>query len=221
VIFKSLFGGCTPRIAQEKLPQVHAFVDVSVGGRPMRSVSVEDVGAKEIVASTVLGRVGETATFVYTNATGKYRFATKIVSVADGSTHFDLPNRVDAVGGGAQKRSSVRMDVLVQGSWRFAPGGKGVGEFMKGSLNDISRGGCALITDRPFKNGQQVEVRMNLRPDEPPLTVLGEVMRSQQIPTSGRYSHGLKFMGMRPEEDHIILEFINRRQTELRNRGLA
>src|SRR5438270_7304539 len=105
VIFKSLFGGRTARIAQEKLPQLHAFVDVSVGGRPMRSVSVEDVRPKEIVMSSVLGRAGESATFVYTNPVGKYRFATKIASVADGSTHFEMPARVDTVGGGAQKRS--------------------------------------------------------------------------------------------------------------------
>jgi len=220
-MFKSLFGGRSAKIAKEKLPQLHGFVDVSVGGRSMQSVSVEAIGPKEIVTSGVLGRSGEAATFVYTCPTGKFRFATKIAGGEAGNTRFEMPLRIDAVGGGSQKRSSVRMDVLVQGSWRFAPGGKGVGEFVKGSLRDISRGGCALITDRPFKNNQMLEVRMNLRADAAPLTVLGEVMRSEQIPTSGRYSHGLKFLGIRPAEDQTILEFINRRQSELRNRGLA
>lgn len=220
-MFKSLFGGRAAKLAQEKLPQLHAFVDVGAGGRPMRSVSVEEITSKEITTSTVLGRAGESAVFLYTGPNGKFRFATKIVGVSGTSTRFEVPTRIDSVGGAGQKRSSVRMDVLVQGSWRFAPGSKGVGEFMKGSLRDISRGGCALITDRAFKLGQMLEVRMNLRTDAAPLTVLGEVMRSEQIPTSGRFSNGLKFVGIRPDEDQLILEFINRRQSDLRNRGLA
>jgi hypothetical protein len=46
-------------------------------------------------------------------------------------------------------------------------------------------------------------------------------MRVEQIPTSGRFSHGMRFHGLTAEEDYAILDFINRRQAELRNRGLA
>ena len=66
-----------------------------------------------------------------------------------------------------------------------------------------------------------VEVKMALRGDAAPLVTLGEVMRSEQIPTSGKHSHGLRFHGLRPDEDQAILEFINRRQAELRSRSLA
>jgi hypothetical protein len=97
----------------------------------------------------------------------------------------------------------------------------GVGEFMKGSIRDISRGGCAIIVDRQCKVGQWLEVKMSLRSDAPPLTVLGEIMRCEQVPTSGKFSHGLRFQGLTPEEDHVILEFINRKQADLRSRGLA
>jgi len=221
VIFNSLFGRRRAKVPQERLPLLHVFVDVSVGGRAMRAVSVEEISAKELVTSAVLGRAGETATFHYTNPSGKFKFTTKIASAGKGSTHFEMPSRVYSVAGGEQKRSNLRMDVLVQGAWRFAPSGKGIGDFVKGSLRDISRGGCALITDRPFKHGQQLEIRMHLRQDAVPMVVLGEVMRSEQIPVSGRYSHGLKFVGIRPNEDQLILDFINRRQAELRNRGLA
>lgn len=224
MIFRSLFGGSPAknRPPDESLPVLHSFVDVSVSLRAARSVSVEEVGPKSIAVGEVIGRVGERGVFVYQNQAGKFRFGANVTEVKGGWTYFEMPARVESMtGGGAQKRTSVRMDTLVSGLWRMAPGGKGIGEFMKGNIRDISRGGCALITDRQCKAGQMLEVKMNLRANAAPLTVLGEVMRFEQIPTSGKFSHGLRFHGLRPEEDHVIRQFINQKLTELRNRGLA
>jgi c-di-GMP-binding flagellar brake protein YcgR len=123
--------------------------------------------------------------------------------------------------GGAQKRQSVRLDALVNGHWRLAPGGKGSGEFSRATIRDISRGGCSLIIDVPLKFGTMVEAKFPLVTGAPPVTMLGEVMRHEEIKSSGKHSHGLRFHGVRPEEDQAIIEFINRKQTDLRNRGLA
>jgi len=226
MIFKAIFGGSSSRVPATKLPSVHAFVDVAVAGRPVRSVSVEAVDGKGIVTRDVLGRAGEPAIFVYSNEHGKYRFGTRIVRAKDGETEFEPPKRVDTVGtsgggGGAQKRASVRLDAIVPGQWRFAPQGKGIGDFVRANIRDISRGGCSLIVDRHIKGGTTLEVRLQLRSDRPVLAVLGEVMRTEPIAGTGRFSHGLRFHGVTPEEDHAILDFINRKQTELRNRGLA
>lgn len=223
MIFKSLFrGGAKKSLPEEKLPPLHAFVDVTVGGRAARSVSVEQIADGRIVVGDAIGRKGERGIFVYQNAAGKFRFPATIVEVRGGMTYFDMPPKIETLsGGGAQKRSSVRLDTLLSGQWRMAPGGKGVGEFVKGSIRDISRGGCALIMDRMCKVGQTLEIRMSLSSNAPPLTVLGEVMRAQQIPTSGKFSHGLRFQGLTPVEDRAIMDFINRRTAELRNRGLA
>ncbi len=221
-MFKSLFGGKSAAQPPSKLPQLNAFVDVSVGGRAMRSVTVEAVSAKAIVTREMLGSVGESAVLVYTTPSGRYRAATKIAAVSASSTQFDAPKKVSLIGAavGAQKRQSVRLDALVNGQWRFAPGGLGSGEFGRCTIRDISRGGCSLILDRPLKLHTTVEVRIQLRSDAA-LTVLGEVMRHETIKASGKHSHGLRFQGMRPEEDQAIIEFINRRQAELRSRGLA
>ncbi|HET9029902.1 MAG TPA: PilZ domain-containing protein [Candidatus Aquilonibacter sp.] len=222
MIFKSLFRGSAKKsVPEEKLPPLHSFVDVTVAGRASRSVSVEEVGPERIAVGDTVGRKGERGTFVYHNAAGKFRFAASIVEVRDGMTCFEMPERIETLGGGAQKRSSVRLDTLLSGHWRMAPGGKGVGEFTKGSIRDISRGGCALIMDRQCKVGQTIEVKMTLNSSAPPLTVLGEVMRVEQVPTSGKHSHGLRFHGLTPVEDRTILDFINRRTAELRSRGLA
>ena len=223
MILKGLFGARTP-VTSANLPQLNSFVEVIVGGRSARSVSVESIGPKGIVTSETLGRVGEAALIVYTTPNGRFRAQTKIVAATGGTTTFETPKKVDTPGGageGMQKRQNVRLDTLVSGHWRLAPGGKGVGEFARGTIRDISRGGCSLITERAVKQGQMVEVRMSLRPDGHPITLLGEVVRYQEIRSSGRHSHGLRFHGVHPEEDQAIVEFINRKQAELRSRGLA
>jgi hypothetical protein len=218
-----IFGGRGASATPNKLPQLHSFVEAMVGGRPARQVTVESVGPKGLVTSGVVGRAGENAILVYTAPSGRYRMETKIAGVSSDSTRFDAPKRITLIGAktGAQKRSSVRLDALVNGEWRFAPGGIGTGEFTKATVRDISRGGCSLIIDRELKHHTNVEVRMKLRPEGEPITLLGEVMRHEKIPTSGKHSHGLRFQGMRPGEDQAIIEFINRRQAELRSRGLA
>lgn len=222
MIFRSLFKGSAKKaVPDDKLPVPDSFVDVTVAGRASRSVSVEAVGPERITVGDVIGRKGERGIFVYQTANGKFRFAATIIEARDRSTSFEMPQKIETLGGGAQKRSSVRLDTLLTGQWRMAPGGKGVGEFMKGSIRDISRGGCALITDRQCKKGQTLEVKMMFSSSAPPLTVLGEVMRVEQVPTSGKHSHGLRFHGLTPVEDNAIRDFINRKTAELRSRGLA
>jgi c-di-GMP-binding flagellar brake protein YcgR len=222
-MFKSLFGGRGEGIPPNKLPQLHSFVDVMVVGRPVQSVTVDSIGPKGIVTRDALGRVGESAVLVYNAQAGRFRAETKILAVTATSTQFETPRKITLIGAatGMQKRQSVRLDTIVSGEWRLAPSGVGVGEFAKATIRDISRGGCSLIMDREVKLHSSVEVRMKLRPEGPPLTLLGEVMRHEQIKTSGKQSHGLRFHGLRPDEDQAIVEFINRRQADLRNRGLA
>jgi hypothetical protein len=222
-MFKSIFGSREGAVPLNKLPQLHSFVDVVVGGRPSRSVTVESVGAKGVVTRDALGRVGETAIMVYNAAAGRFRMETKIAAVTATSTQFDPPKRLSLIGAasGSQKRQSVRLDALVTGEWRFAPGGVGTGDFTKATIRDISRGGCSLILDRELKLHTNVEVKMKLRADAAPPVLLGEVMRHEKIKNSGKYSHGLRFLGLRPDEDQAIIEFINRRQADLRSRGLA
>ncbi|HET9029310.1 MAG TPA: PilZ domain-containing protein [Candidatus Aquilonibacter sp.] len=221
-MLKSLFGKTTS-IPLTKLPQLHSFVDVIAGGRPARQVTVESVGPKGIVTRESLGKPGEVAVIVYAAPAGRFRAQTKIAAVANATTTFEMPRKVSLIGAatGAQKRQSVRLDAIVSGHWRFAPSGVGTGEWAKCTIRDISRGGCSLIIDRGLKHHVHVEVRMQLRPEGQPLTLLGEVMRHEVIKTSGKHSHGLRFQGIRPDEDQGIVEFINRRQAELRSRGLA
>jgi len=194
-----------------------------VAGRPLRTVTVEECTEKGIVTREIIGRPGESATLVYTTPAGRFRLQAKIAAVKGTNTYFELPKRVDLVGAAqaVQKRSSVRLDALVNGSWRYAPSGKGSGEFQRATIQDISRGGCALNIDRALRAGTMVEVQLNLREGKPPLVLLGEIVRHHEIPSSGKHSHGLRFQGVRPEEDNAIVEFINRRQSELRSRGLA
>jgi hypothetical protein len=221
-MLKSIFGS-RQGIPMGKLPQRNSTIEVIVGGRPSRSVTVDACDEKGILTRDVVGRAGEAATLIYATPAGRFRLQTKIAGIRGSNTYFEIPKRVDMLGAamGTQKRASVRLDALVNGMWRFAHGGKGTGEFARATVQDISRGGCALNIDRALRPGTLVEVKLTLRDGNAPLVLLGEVMRHHEIRSSGKHSHGLRFQGVRPEEDNAIIEFINRKQSELRNRGLA
>ena len=221
-MLKSLFGGKSAKVPLSKLPQLHSFVEVSVAGRPAVSVTVESNGPKNILTKGV-GASSGSAVFSYSNASGKYRFATRIVGTKGDLTVYEIPTKVDTLtaNAGSQKRTSVRMDTIVPGMWRRAKNGVGTGEFAKANVRDISRGGCSLIIDYELPKAAQVEVKLSLKTGVTPVVALGEVMRVEHIKTSGKWSHGLRFHGITPADDKAIMEFINRRQSELRSRGLA
>ena len=208
-----------------KLPQVNSFVDVvMIGHGPRGSVCVEALSERSLVVRALEGmRVGGTGVFSYANAAGRFRFSSKCVAVRGATAVFALPERVEAlqVFTEAKQRAAVRLDATVPAQWRFAPGGRGSGDYVRGSLTDISRSGASLIVDRDVKKGSFVEVRFAVSTAASPLVLLGEVMRNSPLESSKKISLGLRFHGMKAEEDRAIMEFINKRQAERRNRGLA
>jgi c-di-GMP-binding flagellar brake protein YcgR len=187
-------------------------------------VCIEAIDAKSFTCSSSADvKPGQIGVIVYSTATGKFRFTAKCTAVRGEHATFDLPKTIETLAkfGGAQQRQTVRLDATVPAQWRYAPGGKGNGEFTRASLTDISRSGASLIVDREISRGTQVEVRFTLNTASAPVIFLGEVMRASKIEKSGKVSLGLKFHGVRPEDDRAIMEFINKRQAERRSRGLA
>ena len=208
---------------QDKLPALHAFVDVAVTGRAMRSVSVEDVAAKTIVVARCAGRARANAAPSCIKTRGaSFRFSTNIVHVKERHDAFSRAATHRSRSAGHVKSAPAcgsTCSCPAPGAMR--PAARARASYIKGSIRDISRGGCALIVDRQCKAGSWLEVRMNSEVARAArCCVLGEVVRIEQIPTSGKFSHGLRFQGSTPEEDRAILEFITRKQTELRNRWL-
>ncbi|GAC1659822.1 MAG: hypothetical protein NVS9B12_13910 [Vulcanimicrobiaceae bacterium] len=185
-------------------------------------MSVESAGPKNIV-TTNPGVTSGQVVFTYSNPSGKHRFATRIVGTKGNLVLYEMPQKIDTLASmvGSQKRTSVRMDAIVPGMWRRASNGIGFGDFAKANLRDISRGGCSLIVETELRRTTQVEIQLSLKAGSKPVVALGEVMRVEQIPTSGKWSHGLRFHGLNAQDSQAIMEFINRRQAELRSRGLA
>jgi c-di-GMP-binding flagellar brake protein YcgR len=161
--------------------------------------------------------------FVYANSYGRFRFSAKCLAVKGNQATFELPKTIATLKryDGAQKRATVRLDTTLPAAWRYVSLGKGNGEFARASLTDLSRTGLSLIIDRELTKGTQVEVRFTLNSASAPVLVLGEVVRASKIEKSGKVSHGLRFHGVGDAVDRAIMEFINKRQTERRNRGLA
>jgi c-di-GMP-binding flagellar brake protein YcgR len=208
-----------------KLPIANSFVDVAIpGSTGTSSVCIEQIDGKSLTCTAAPGiKAGAAAVFVYSSANGKFRFSAKCTAVRGEHATFDLPKSVETLAkfGGSQQRQTVRLDAVVPAHWRHAHDGQGRGEFTRASLTDISRSGASLIIGHELAKGTQVEVRFTLNSGSAPVTLLAEVMRTSKIGTAGKVSLGLKFHGVRPEDDRAIMEFINKRQAERRSRGLA
>ena len=208
-----------------KLPSANAFVELAITqGGPRGSVCVESLSDRDVTVGVLPGtKSGATGIFSYNNEVGRFRFSSRCTNVRADEAVFAIPERIETlqVFSGAQKRAAVRLDATVPAQWRFAPGMKGTGDYVRGSLTDVSRSGASLIVDRDVKKETYVEVRFAVSTAATPLVLLAEVMRNSPIETSKRVSLGLRFHGVKPEEDRAIMEFINKRQADRRNRGLA
>jgi hypothetical protein len=208
-----------------KLPNVNSFVDLTMtGGGPRGSVCLEGISDRTLTVGSLPGtKIGATGVFSYSNVVGRFRFSAKCVGLKGPNALFALPERVETlqVFSGAAQRNAVRIDATVPAQWRFAPAGRGHGDYVRASLTDISRSGSSLIVDREMKKGTSLELRFALSTAVAPLVLLAEVMRSSAVEGTKKVSLGLRFQGVKPEEDRAIMEFINRRQAERRNRGLA
>lgn len=207
---------------RELLPAVHSFIDCLVRGGPSGQVCFEGAGIKTITVSKLDGmKGGQTAIFTYTTASGKYSFASSVTTVSDQQATLAMPAEIKVLQrfAGARQRAGVRIDTTVNAQWRFTPVGRIATDFQKATLSDLSRGGAQLTVDRELKVGEKVDVNMQLAAKDPVL-VKGEVRRVEKTRT-GKFNAGLRFVEVGPEAERAITEFINRRQMDLRNRGLA
>jgi len=221
--------GLRPRALSDqlklKLPQLNSFVALAMTGTgPRGSVCIETLTDRNFTVIALPGtNAGGTGVFTYENSVGKFRFAAKCVALRDGMATFAIPERIEAlhVFASDPRRNAVRLEATVSAHWRYAPGGRGSGEFARASLADISRTGASLIVDREIRAGTYLETCFSVSPAAPPLVLLGEVIRSSGIESSKKIALGLRFNAVKPEEERAITEFITKRQAERRSRGLA
>lgn len=208
-----------------KLPQVHAFVELTVAGGGSRgSVCIEALNERTVTVTALPGvKSGTTGVFSYQNAHGKFRFSARCAGLRGKAAVYALPERIETLQlfTGAQQRGAVRLELTIAAQWRAAPDGVPAGEYARASLSDLSRSGASLMAGRELRRGSLVELRFIVSTASSPITVLAEVMRSSVVETTKKISLGLKFQGVKPEEDRAIMEFINKRQAERRNRGFA
>jgi c-di-GMP-binding flagellar brake protein YcgR len=209
---------------REMLPSRHSFVDVSVRNGPKGSVCFENSGTTTFVTSVLPGMSpGQQASFNYQNTGGKYRFNTAVKAVDAKQATFALPAKIETVQkfGGSRQRTNVRIDTTVAMQWRYHSDGKVQSEWQKGVLSDISRTGSSLTTDRVLKVGNLLELKLPLLAGSDPIVVRAEAKRIDKIEGTQKYNVGLSFHPLKPEAERAIIEFINRRQVDLRNRGLG
>jgi hypothetical protein len=222
--FLGLKKAASPKEKRAMLPSLHSFVDVAVRNGPKGSVCFENTGATTFVTSVLPGMApGQQAVFNYQNGNGKYRFSAAVKSVDAKQATYEIPGKIETVQkfAGSRKRTNVRIDTTVAVQWRYAPTGKLETEWQKGVLSDISRTGSSLAADREIKTGNIVELKIPLAANGDPVTTRADARRVDKIAGTQKYTIGLSFHPLKPETEKAIIEFINRRQVDLRSRGLG
>ena len=209
---------------RDMLPSLHSFVDASVRSGPKGSVCFENAGMKTFITSVLPGMVpGQSVTFSYQNTYGKYRFNATVKAVDGKQATYDIPGKIETVQkfGGSAKRTNVRIDTTVNVQWRYASDGKIESEWQKGVLSDLSRAGSSLATDKAIKVGISLELKIPLSPNGQPTLARADAKRVDKIPNTSKFNVGLAFRTLKPEAERAVIEFINRRQVDLRSRGLG
>jgi c-di-GMP-binding flagellar brake protein YcgR len=209
---------------REMLPSIHSFVDVVTRNGPKGSVCFENAGIKTFITSVLPGMApGQHVTFSYANTTGKYRFTSAVKAVDAKQATFDVPVKIDVIQkyAGSRKRTNVRIDTTVQIQWRYSSEGKIQSEWQKGVLSDISRTGSSLATDKTIKSGNILELKIPLSPSGEPTVTKAEAKRVEKIEGTQKFNVGLLFQRLTPEAERAVIDFINRRQVDLRSRGLG
>jgi c-di-GMP-binding flagellar brake protein YcgR len=158
----------------------------------------------------------------YTNTNGKYSFTSNVVNINGKQATLELPGQIKTLQkfAGARQRNAVRVDTTVNVQWRFTPAGRIATDFQKATLSDLSTGGAQLTVDRELKVGVKVDCQAPLAASGASLMIHGEVRRVDKTRT-GKFNAGLRFVELASETEAAIVDFINRRQADLRKRGLA
>jgi PilZ domain len=120
---------------------------------------------------------------------------------------------------GARQRAGVRVQLTLAVRWRFMGNGL-VGEYRAGTVNDLSRNGMQMTSDFALTIGDQIDVGLPVRKDGSVVTVIGVVRRVEKL-SSGKTLAGVELLRVAPNLEAEIVGFLNRRQIDLRKRGLA
>jgi len=206
----------------QSLPTVNSFVDVACEGSPRRqSVAVNEIGDTYLITRCPEGlRAGKKADFLYSNTSGRFRFWATCKRVEGANAYFELPATIKRLESFAH-RGAARVDKVIPIDWRYAPDAKGYGEYLSGSMSDLSRGGASLVVGRLVKPGTSLEVRFSLDPKGPKLLEICQVMRAAKIGTSASFTAGIRFLAMSSANEAALMAFLQEVQATRRDRGIV
>lgn len=223
--FLTMLGlGKKPATAvRSMLPALNSFIACEIRGGPSGQVCFEAASGKTIKTSVLDGmKTGQKVIFNYEKANGKYTFTSTVAAVTGGFASFTMPARINMVRkvAAAHGRRGVRTAASTRLQWRFTPGGSERTDYQSGSLADISQGGASLNPGQTLQIGAKLDLKVAFSEKGTPVVIHAEVRRVSKTP-NGKFVAGLQFVQITPAIDRAIFEFINRRQTDRRSRGLG
>lgn len=116
------------------------------------------------------------------------------------------------------ERQELRSVLRVPAESNVSLTDEGSGVEVEGRMENISGGGARIIVDSPVMTGTDVRMVMHL-PDRDAVRARGRVAHVSQQPESERFTLGVKFTEMRPEDMNAVRWYITSRIQDLLPQG--
>jgi len=105
-----------------------------------------------------------------------------------------------------EKRKYPRLDVPVEVSYHVLKGLSGASTRTK----NISVGGICITTILSCTPNVLVELKLYLKKNDPPLTVIGEIVWVKENPENRMmYDLGIKFVALREDQEKAIADYLH------------
>jgi hypothetical protein len=157
--------GPAPGANTAALPLANDFVNVIVPGMRTQSVPVEDINSETLVIRRMAGIVlGTAAIFDFRNGYGHFRFTAHCRETNANYTIVAVPAEIREIERFGE--SPNRLATLVKVRWRYAPDGKGNGNFINDTMIGLNLEGGSLLFVRDLRPGTLIEVEIQLEGSE-------------------------------------------------------
>lgn len=198
----------------------------TLSGIEVYRTRVEDVSDDQLLiaapikqTNVVLIRPRTPVTLVYKDDSlvGQGRFrATAVVVKRVKGTVPQLLLRLTSAWQRTQERNFVRIQVLLDATYAIYENDQ-LQAASPCTVRDLSGGGCLILAEEQLEEKTKVRVMMNL--DKDFVEVDGLIVRAMSMDHS--FAYGISFLDIKEKERQTIIQYVFRRQVELRRKGLV
>ncbi len=206
-----------------------ATVTIEIGGpENAYKTQIEEVTEETIVVQPLMRgtqmlklTTGQKVTLIAEKRMNPYFFETTVASAShvEGEV-ISIQRPPDR--SGAQKRSFVRIDVVIPQTQVWVEKDGKYGPTVQGTILNISAGGARLMTKEPLPSETDVLLKFMLPQKFGQIMTTGQTIGSWEVVGEGgkSYRTTLKFVDLKDKDRDVIIKFVFQRERDLRQRGV-